>query len=141
MGMNETLRAVRCMAFLRKDLFSILIEKKAVVAPWPCPPRPVSYGETQSSKNSQCLVARKCDSYCVIERWNRKNTLQLFYKTIQRVLSWRRGFKIQRCHCSSLGRCCGTGSIPGLGTSTRCRCGQKMQPSQNKIIHLVIIPI
>ena len=29
-----------------------------------------------------------------------------------------RGLKIQCCHCSVLGRCCGTGSIPGLGTST-----------------------
>ena len=28
----------------------------------------------------------------------------------------RCGLKIQRCHCSSSGHCCGVGSIPGPGT-------------------------
>ena len=50
------------------------------------------------------------------------------------VFSWiRYGLKfsygsrlrIWHCHSSSLGCCCGTGLIPGLGTSARCRCGQK----------------
>ena len=31
---------------------------------------------------------------------------------------WHNGLRIQGCHCSSLGCCCGTGSIPGLGIST-----------------------
>ena len=28
------------------------------------------------------------------------------------------GLRIWRCHCSGVGHCCGTGLIPGLGTST-----------------------
>ena len=33
------------------------------------------------------------------------------------VLLWHSRLRIQHCHCSSLGCCCVTGSIPGLGTS------------------------
>ena len=29
---------------------------------------------------------------------------------------WFSGLRSQRCHCSGLGRCCGTRLIPGLGT-------------------------
>ena len=35
-----------------------------------------------------------------------------------RVLLWHSGIRIQHCHCSSLGCCCGAGFIPGPGTST-----------------------
>ena len=33
--------------------------------------------------------------------------------------------RIWHCHCSSLGHCCGAGSVPGPGTSTCHRWGQK----------------
>ena len=33
------------------------------------------------------------------------------------VPCWSSGLRIQHCHSSSLGRCCGVVSIPGLGTS------------------------
>ena len=36
-------------------------------------------------------------------------------KVNPRVLLWLSWLRIQRCHCSCLGRCCGVGSIPGLG--------------------------
>ena len=36
------------------------------------------------------------------------------------VLSRHSGLKIQSCHCSGLGICCGTGLIPGSGTPTFC---------------------
>ena len=32
------------------------------------------------------------------------------------------GLRIWHCHCSSLGHCCGVGSIPGPGTSTCHGC-------------------
>ena len=36
------------------------------------------------------------------------------------ILLWCGGLRIQCGHYSSLGHCCGIGSIPGLGTSTCC---------------------
>ena len=33
--------------------------------------------------------------------------------------------KIQHCHCCGSGGCCGSGLIPGWGTSSACRCGPK----------------
>ena len=41
------------------------------------------------------------------------------------VPSWHHGLKIQHCHYNSLGRCYGTCSIPGPGTSTCHGCSQK----------------
>ena len=38
---------------------------------------------------------------------------------------WHSGLRIWRCHCIGLDRCCGTGLIPGPGTSTCCRHHQK----------------
>ena len=35
------------------------------------------------------------------------------------------GLRIQCCHCSGLGHCCGAGWIPGPGTSVCCGGGQK----------------
>ena len=43
---------------------------------------------------------------------------QLFYKSILLgILLWCRGLKMQHCHCSGLGHCCGLDSNPGLGIS------------------------
>ena len=41
------------------------------------------------------------------------------------VLWWLSGLRIQRCHCCGSGYSCGTGSIPGPGTYTCLRHGQK----------------
>ena len=41
------------------------------------------------------------------------------------VLLWLSWLRIHHCHCSSLGHGCGMGSIPGPGTSTCCKDGQK----------------
>ena len=41
------------------------------------------------------------------------------------VLLWSSRLRVQCCHCRGLGRCCGRGSIPGLGTFTGCQQGQK----------------
>ena len=38
---------------------------------------------------------------------------------------WRSHLRIQRCHCSGWGHCCGMGSIPDPETSTCRGCGQK----------------
>ena len=38
---------------------------------------------------------------------------------------WCSGLRIQHCHCSGSGHCCDLGLIPGLGTSTCHRCGQR----------------
>ena len=46
------------------------------------------------------------------------------------VLLWCNGLRIQHCHCSSFGHCCGANWVPGLGTSASWRCGQKIK---NKI--------
>ena len=46
-------------------------------------------------------------------------------------IPWRlSGLRIQRCPCCGSGHCCGTGSIPGLGTSACCIC--KLQVQQRK---------
>ena len=39
-------------------------------------------------------------------------------------LLWHSGLMFQCCHCSYLGCCSGTGSIPGWGTSTCCESSQ-----------------
>ena len=41
------------------------------------------------------------------------------------VPTWLSMFRIQHCHCCTFGYSCGTGSIPGLGTFTCHRWGQK----------------
>ena len=41
------------------------------------------------------------------------------------VPRWHRKFRIQHCHCSGSGHCCGMGSVPGPGISACCRCSQK----------------
>ena len=46
-------------------------------------------------------------------------------KTTMRTSLWLSDLRIQHFHCSSLGHCCGAGSISGLRTSTCCRCSQK----------------
>ena len=38
---------------------------------------------------------------------------------------WLRRLRIWGCHCSGLGHSCGTGLIPGPGTSACCEHGQK----------------
>ena len=40
-------------------------------------------------------------------------------------LLWLSRLRIQFCHCSGSGGCCGTGSSPGPGTFTCHGCGQK----------------
>ena len=38
---------------------------------------------------------------------------------------WHSRLRNWHCRCSSSSHCCSAGSIPGLGTSTCCGCGQK----------------
>ena len=38
---------------------------------------------------------------------------------------WLSSLRIWCYHCSGLGHCCGVGLIPGLETSTCCKCNQK----------------
>lgn len=38
---------------------------------------------------------------------------------------WFSGFRIWLCHCSHLGHRCGARSVPGWGTSTHHKNGQK----------------
>ena len=45
------------------------------------------------------------------------------------VAQW---FRIWCCHCSNLGRSCGKGLIPGLGTSVCCWHGQKKKKKKRK---------
>ena len=49
---------------------------------------------------------------------------QIFYQGVPLWCSWLR---IQCCHCSGSGHCCGTGVILGPGTFMCCRLGQKTQ--------------
>ena len=54
------------------------------------------------------------------------------------VLQWPNGLRIQHCHCSSSGHCCGVGLIPGPGASACCRHGpppapQKKQKTKNHV--------
>ena len=41
---------------------------------------------------------------------------------------WLNGVSIRYHHCSDSGRCCDVDSIPGPGTSTNYKCGQKIIP-------------
>ena len=38
----------------------------------------------------------------------------------------------QSCHCSSLGHCCGLGSIPGPRTYTCCCCGKEREEEEGE---------
>ena len=51
--------------------------------------------------------------------------LELFKNLTVGVLLWCSGLRIQHCHCSSWGCCCGTGSVSGPGTCMCHRHGQK----------------
>ena len=53
-------------------------------------------------------------------------------KTKKRNSLWGRGLRIQCCHCSSSGCCCGMGSIPGLGTSACHGYSQKERKRKEK---------
>ena len=56
---------------------------------------------------------------------------------IQRKLGvpwWLSGLRMQCFHCSGLGCCCVTGSIPGPGTSTCHRCDEKWRKEGRKKI-------
>lgn len=56
-------------------------------------------------------------------------SLQRLLKSIRKriwgVLLWWRRLRIRRCHWGGLGLCFGGGLIPGLGSSTCPRCGQR----------------
>ena len=49
------------------------------------------------------------------------------------ILLWHSQLRIWHCHCGGLSRCCYMGSVPGPGTSSRCRCAppQKKQMKKN----------
>ena len=55
------------------------------------------------------------------------------HKTNQGIPWWLIRLRIQHCHYSSSGQCCGSGSIPGRRTSTCRGRGQKISPNQMKI--------
>ena len=56
---------------------------------------------------------------------NRWKKATKFIKSNQSVPSWLRGFRILQRHCYGSGYSCGTGLIPGVGTSACRRHGQK----------------
>ena len=64
----------------------------------------------------------------ICQRYNnlppQKNPTWIIKINLPVLLLWCSGLRIWRCHCSSLGCCFGTGSVPDLGTSARCRCSQ-----------------
>ena len=43
------------------------------------------------------------------------------------------GLRVWCCHCSGLGSSYGVGLIPGLGTSTCCRCSQNNNNNSNNL--------
>ena len=45
---------------------------------------------------------------------------------------WRSELRIQRCHCSGLGHCCGSGSVPGPGAFTCHRHGQNKNKNKTR---------
>ena len=45
---------------------------------------------------------------------------------------WLSRLRIQHCHCSGSGHCCGVGSIPGLGTFRCCGHDQKKEKKNPK---------
>ena len=49
-----------------------------------------------------------------------------------RVLLWHSMLRSQHCHCSGLGHCFGIGLIPGKGTSTCYRPGQKKKKNHSQ---------
>ena len=49
----------------------------------------------------------------------------MYFKILLGVPLWHSKLSIWCCHCRGSGHCCDVGSIPGPGTSTCPRCGQK----------------
>ena len=45
---------------------------------------------------------------------------------------WHSRLRIWYCHCSGPGHCCGTGSIPVLGTSVCHECGKTNRQTKTK---------
>ena len=46
---------------------------------------------------------------------------------------WHSGLRIRHCHFSGSGHCCGTGSIPGLGSSTGHGYGRKERKTGKQV--------
>ena len=57
------------------------------------------------------------------------------------VPSWPSRLRVQRCRCSSSGRCCGSGLIPGPGTSTCHRHSPSIPQKKKKRKKKKISPI
>ena len=98
-----------------------------------CHPGPLSSWLCPSYAQSICLFL-KCMgqeqallSNGTLGSWSRLHLFATLTSLLKRgELSfplWCPGFRIWHCHCISLGRCCGVGSIPG--SSTCCGCGKK----------------
>ena len=76
--------------------------------------------------------AYKCYAYIILESvvYNSimtKEPQRPYFKKhiIAGGLLWLSVLRIWHCHYSDLGPCCGSCSVPGAGTSTCCRWGQK----------------
>ena len=66
--------------------------------------------------------------YCVCFFNETQKITHVFLYIIETGVPWWLGkLKIWHCHCCGWGCCCGTGSIPGLGTATCHRCSRQQQ--------------
>lgn len=68
----------------------------------------------------------------VWEYWKR-----MHHNTSHGVLLWHRGLRVQHCHYSGLGHCCGMSSVFHLGTST---CHGPKKQNQKAISYSVLAP-
>ena len=79
--------------------------------------------------NSICIKAHSIASY---HPQSRIHAGLLDWNTFPGILWWFSGLRIWRCHCCGSNYCCGTGLIPGLGTSTYCGCSHKKKKKLRK---------
>ena len=57
------------------------------------------------------------------------------------VLLWCSRLSIRCCHCYGLDHCCGTGSIPDLGTSKGCECRGRKKKKKKEKNHIYVFKV
>ena len=87
-------------------------------------------GENVEEREPFCIVGGNINRYSPL--WKQCGDSSKIENRATGVLLWLNGLGIWCYHCSSFHHCCGSGLIPGLGTSACHSCSQKEKEKINK---------